>query len=220
MACLAGILLAWAPEVRAQQPVSQQVLLSAKADGISAGGESTSPSLSDSGEVAAFQSTADDLHPEDRDQIPDIYLTSSAFPRPFLASVSSSPGSVKGDGASRLPSLSGDGVRVLFVSDARNLVPDDRNGFTDVFLRDIAAGMTERVSLSGAGTEGDDASDHGVLSRDGRFAAFSSRAGNLAGPQAPRGTSRIHLRNLAERATIRIDLPGGEPADADCLLPD
>ena len=56
--------------------------------------------------------------------------------------------------------------------------------------------------------------------RQASSAVFSSRAGNLAGSQAPRGTSRIHVRDLDKRTTLRIDLPGGAPVDADCLLPD
>jgi len=216
----AELLLLITAMVPAQQAAAQQVLLSTNADGVSAGGESTAVSLSADGQVAAFQSTAADLHPGDRDAIPDIYLTSTSSPRPFVASVASGPAPVKGDGPSRLPSLSGDGVRVLFTSDSKNLAADDRNGFADIFVRDVAVGTTERVSISTGGTEGDDGSDRGVLSRNGRFAAFSSRAGNLAGPQAPRGTSRIHVRDFDKRSTLRIDLPNGLPADADCLLPD
>ena len=214
------VLLLIAAMVPAQQAAAQQVLLSSTTDGISGGGESTAVSLSADGQVAAFQSTASDLHPGDRDTIPDIYLTSTSSPRPFVASVSSGANPLKGDGPSRFPSLSGDGVRVLFTSEAKSLAADDRNGFADIFLRDVAVGTTERVSISTAGTEGDDGSDRGVLSRNGRFVAFSSRAGNLAAPQAPRGTSRIHVRDLDKRTTLRIDLPGGLPADADCLLPD
>src|SRR4029079_6515951 len=48
--------------------------------------------------------------------------------------------------ASTSPSVSADGHLVAFASDATNLVPGDTNGATDVFVRDVTNGTTERVS--------------------------------------------------------------------------
>ena len=64
---------------------------------------------------------------------------------------------------------------------ASNLVADDTNGASDVFVRDLANGTTARVSTSssgaqGNGSSGDAASD---ISADGRFVSFSSAARNL-----------------------------------------
>jgi Tol biopolymer transport system component len=39
------------------------------------------------------------------------------------------------DGCSRAARISGDGQIIAFSSDATNLVPDDRNGKRDVFVR-------------------------------------------------------------------------------------
>src|SRR5262249_1290315 len=49
-----------------------------------------------------------------------------------------------GLGVSSAPSISADGQRIVFESDAPNLVPGDTNGTTDVFLYDRGTG---RVSL-------------------------------------------------------------------------
>ncbi|MGI9645914.1 MAG: TolB family protein [Ilumatobacteraceae bacterium] len=56
-----------------------------------------------------------------------------------------------GNGPSALeygPTVSDDGTKVAFESDATNLVELDENGETDAFLRDVAAGTTVRVSES------------------------------------------------------------------------
>jgi Tol biopolymer transport system component len=82
-------------------------------------------------------------------------------------------------------SISADGRYVVFSSDANNLVDGDTNvcdltmtsfGCHDVFVRDRAAGMTTRISVSSDGTEGTQASWGGSISADGQYVAFSSRA--------------------------------------------
>jgi hypothetical protein len=77
-------------------------------------------------------------------------------------------------------SISGDGRWLVFESFANDLVPNDTNGFCDVFLRDLWTGQTTLVS---AGLDGNPAqggsSDSAVISDDGRFVAFASAATNL-----------------------------------------
>ena len=46
-----------------------------------------------------------------------------------------------------------DGSYLVFDSDATNLVPGDTNGMADVFVRDLAAGTTERVSVATNGAQ-------------------------------------------------------------------
>jgi hypothetical protein len=48
---------------------------------------------------------------------------------------------------------SADGRYVVFASAAANLVPDDTNGVSDVFVRDRQAGVTVRLSVSSAGLQ-------------------------------------------------------------------
>jgi hypothetical protein len=64
---------------------------------------------------------------------------------------------------------------------ATNLVTDDRNEITDVFIRDLLANRTRLVSL-GLHGQGDDASWIGLgpaFTRDGRYLLFASWAANL-----------------------------------------
>src|SRR5262245_12209402 len=71
-------------------------------------------------------------------------------------SVRGSGAQVRGDSVS--PAFSADGSKVAFVSDAHDLVPWDNNGVADVFVHDRTTGVTTRVSVDSAGTEGDGAS--------------------------------------------------------------
>jgi Tol biopolymer transport system component len=85
----------------------------------------------------------------------------------------------EGEGISESASISADGRFVAFESCATNLVDDDGNGHSDVFVRDRELETTVRVSINSSGEEGDDHSYDPSISADGRFVAFRSRATNL-----------------------------------------
>jgi len=86
---------------------------------------------------------------------------------------------VEGNGDSAWPSVSGNGRYVAFWSDATDLVPNDTNNATDLFVRDCVAGVTERVSVSSAGEQANGPSGGPSISDDGRYVAFNSLADNL-----------------------------------------
>lgn len=126
---------------------------------------------------------------------------SQAYPRPGLtapASVTSEglhaiypPGTYYGHG-SISPDVSFDGRSVAFSSVALNLVDGDTNLAADVFVRDLAAGTTTRVSISSEGLQGLGCSASAdsqqvvigtaanpSISSSGRFIAFESSFCNL-----------------------------------------
>lgn len=107
-------------------------------------------------------------------------------------SVNSSFG--EGDRGSLLPHLSLDGCTVGFKSDATNLVTQDTNNVTDVFVRDRRSDTTERVSVNASGVEGDDFSFPPGVSADGRLVAFGSAATNLIANDA-NGRADTLLKN-------------------------
>lgn len=84
------------------------------------------------------------------------------------------------DGSYGPPVVSADGRYVTFSSAASNLVPNDRNGVRDVFVRDLRTGQTQRVSVDDKGCDGctsqafSTSSDSPVISSDGRFVAFAA----------------------------------------------
>ena len=105
--------------------------------------------------------------------------TGAAAVRDFELLSINSAGTASGGGLSRNPVVSSNGQYVAFVSEAANLVANDANGARDVFWRDRVAGVTRLVSRTPAGASGNGESDAPVMSADGRYVAFHSRASNL-----------------------------------------
>ena len=94
-------------------------------------------------------------------------------------------------------SFSANGRYVAFSSLATNLVADDRNDITDVFVRDLGKHRTQLVSLGMHG-QGDDASWVGLgaaFTRDGRHLLFASWAANLV-PGDTNGVADVFVRDL------------------------
>ena len=116
------------------------------------------------------------------------------------------------DGTSHSPSLSTDARYVTFTSEAGNLVPGDRNGRSDIFVRDLVAGTTVRASVDTGGGDPNGESVGSAISADGRYVAFASSAGDLiVGDQ--NGLGDVFVRDMVAGATIRasVDARGGDP---------
>ncbi|HEY7050310.1 MAG TPA: carboxypeptidase regulatory-like domain-containing protein [Jatrophihabitantaceae bacterium] len=132
--------------------------------------------------------------------------------------------SVRSDGTegntfSQSPSISRDGRYVAFESFASNLVPGDTNGAHDVFVSDRVAGTTERVSVAGDGSEGNDFSGSPSISADGRYVAFESFASNLV-PGDTNGVEDVFVRDRIAGTTERVSVAGdGTPGDGNSLQP-
>ena len=96
--------------------------------------------------------------------------------------ISLGPGGVQANDNSERPVISANGKFVVFESYATNLVAGDTNGQPDIFVRDVEAGVTERVSIANNGEE-----NVGIqseprvydISDDGRYVAFDLRTTNL-----------------------------------------
>jgi Tol biopolymer transport system component len=88
--------------------------------------------------------------------------------------------SVGADGASALQaSVNGEvsrGGRVVAFSTAAALIPDDRNGAVDMYVRDLDARTTKRVSVATDGAETPEGGFGTDLSSDGRVATFVTTA--------------------------------------------
>jgi len=95
------------------------------------------------------------------------------------STVSVSSLSVPGNGASGWPAISDDGRYVVFESVATNLVTNDTNNASDIFLHDRAFQLTTRLSLSSLGADANGESHRPRISGDGKFVCFDSTASNL-----------------------------------------
>jgi len=144
--------------------------------GQEANGDSKNASISYDGRFIAFESYASNLVEGDANLAWDIFVYDRQTGVTELASVKSDGG--KANFSSMNPAISGDGRYVTFSSSATNLVGNDTNGATDVFLHDRMTGTTERISTIN-GVEGSGASDYSAVSADGRYVAFESSASNL-----------------------------------------
>jgi len=109
------------------------------------------------------------------------------------------------DGPTPPPSISADGRFVAFDSRATNLVPGDTNGRSDVFVHDRQTGITERMSVDGAGNQGNSDSDRPLISANGRFVAFNSRSTNLV-PGDTNGTSDVFVHDRQTGTTERVSV--------------
>ncbi|MFD1281513.1 Hint domain-containing protein, partial [Methylobacterium goesingense] len=104
------------------------------------GGGSTGASISADGTRVAFQSTATNLVAGDTNNTTDAFVKDLSTGTTTRVSTDSTGAQV--GSSSNTPSISGDGTRVAFQSNATNIVTGDTNGFTDVFLADVACYVT------------------------------------------------------------------------------
>lgn len=109
------------------------------------------------------------------------------------------------------PAFSPDGTKVVFESEATNLVPGDTNSDYDVFVKDLLTGQVQRISTSGTGQQGDLGSYTASWSPDGTRIAFISQASNLVSGDT-NSSEDLFVKDLAtgavQRATTASD--GGQ----------
>jgi len=148
------------------------------------------PAISCDGRFVAFSSYASNLVAGDTNFDPDtgfpardIFVHDRTTSMTTRVSVDSMGGEANHN--SCCSSISADGRFVAFASDATNLVPNDTNGTTDVFVHDRQTGATTRVSESSTGVQGNDLSSSSSISADGRYVAFASWASNLVAGDTP-----------------------------------
>lgn len=168
-------------------------------------GDSVAPNLTPDGRFVVFSSTANDLVPEgnsydclnvllrDRERGTTVLVSPDRY------------GAGGGNAASMPGQASTNGQLVVFQSEASDLVPGDTNQATDIFIGDLAKGITELVSVSTNGGAANGDSTDPVMTSDGRCVAFLSQADNLA-PGAGAGT---YWRDIDQGRTVAM-LGAGE----------
>ncbi len=182
--------------------------------GAQVNGPSSCTGISPDGRFVVFVSSADNLVPGDVNGKADVFLRDRLNATTALASLGQ--GGVLGEELSSGGSVSADGRFVTFYSDATNLVGGDTNGARDVFVRDLQAGLTERVSVAADGGQANGssyASRHSI-SADGRFVVFASHADGLVPGDANR-VPDVFVRDRQVATTQIVSLaPGGASANA------
>lgn len=164
-------------------------------DGSQANGGSDQPSLSGDGRLVAFTSAATNIVSGDVNTNRDAFV----YDRQTGTAVNVS---VKTDGTqadldSFTPELSADGRFVAYSSFADDLIADDENESSDIFVRDLQANTTERISEYTGHYEAEGDSVRPSISGGGRYVAFDSDAWDLVWGD----TNDVHDVFVNDRAT-------------------
>ena len=204
-------MVAVAPETEALAPVGSSVaMVSVNATGTAGGnGNSTSAFINGDGNRVAFSTTANDLGPADAGSDGDVYVRDLTTGVTTLVSGRQSGGD-GGNGTSDVLGISADGNRVLFQSDASDLVANDDPDPTfpgrDIYVRDLATSTTILVSVNRFGTDGGDRGSFlALMSDDGNRVAFLSLASDLVPNDDDDGetadSADVYVRDLATSTT-------------------
>lgn len=132
----------------------------------------------------------------------------------FLGSIPPGGGQFKFD--TWEPDLSTNGRHIAFASWPGTF----SIGGGQVFVRDLQARSTRKVSTSSSGEWGNGTSSMPSVSGDGRFVAFASRASNL-GPRDENDATDVYVRDMATGAMEIVSKPdvgasNGESGNTDC----
>jgi hypothetical protein len=101
-------------------------------------------------------------------------------------------------------SVSDDGNLLVYASTQDNVVPNDTNGVSDVFLYNRATGTTTLISVNSAGTHSSNGnSTSPVISGNGQYVAFVSTGTDIA-PLATAPIPEVFVRNLATNTTTLV----------------
>ncbi|HXT39066.1 MAG TPA: hypothetical protein VN887_03495 [Candidatus Angelobacter sp.] len=189
-------------------------------------GDSSASFISADGRFVLFLSDANNLATnDDSGTFVDVFVRNRTNDTVTLVSVNST-GVGGGNGHSVSPAASSDGRYIAFESDASNLVSNDTNGVSDVFVRDLQSGTTTLVSVSspGAGV-GNGPSTSPLISADGRYVAFVSDASNLVANDT-NDVNDVFIRDLQTGTTTLASVSNGgiasgnDASDSPAMTPD
>jgi Tol biopolymer transport system component len=169
---------------------------------------SSDPTISADGRYVAFESFASNLVKGDTNGWVDAFVRDRRTHTTRRVSVSSR--GRQGNENSSDAVISGSGRYVAFESLASNLVRGDTNGTSDIFVRDMSAHTTRRMSVSSGGAQGNNAGfigHHGshsaAISANGRYVAFESFSSNLAKGDTNR-VCDVFVRDRATHHTFLV----------------
>jgi Tol biopolymer transport system component len=192
-------------------------LISKGFQGAQADGDSKRPVVSRDGRYVGFESAATNLVAPpacgllsctggDTNKVDDVFLYEVATGS--VTRISTATDGTQGNAASDRPSLSGNGRRILFQSDASNLVAGDGNRVMDIFMRDLDTGQTTLVSSNAANQQSDKMSESPSISADGRWVSFDTKATNFNLADAG-GDLDVYVKDLQTGAIDQASVQSG-----------
>jgi Tol biopolymer transport system component len=186
--------------------------------------ETMVPQVSDDGQFVAFESADAAFVPGDNNRATDVFMWDMVLESMELISVADTNGPLSrtpnASSTLALGGVSADGRYVTFVSEASDLVPGDTNGVADIFVRDVWSGTNILVSVGTNGSAADGYSMDPVISGNGRFVAFTSRADNLV-PGDTNSAFDVFVRDLVlgETRLASVSTNGVDPGDRASYSP-
>jgi Tol biopolymer transport system component len=194
-------------------------LVSHDASGAPGTDDSGQPTISADGSVVAFTTHAPNLGAVTNAQV-DVWRAATDS----VSIASATPAGAAGNGLSYSASLSTDGTKVAFESQATNLGETPAPGvLVNAWWRDLTTGTTRLASRAdgAAGAPADGASFRPAISGDGSRVGFATVATNLGNGDAS-ATLDVHVRDITAGTTqwaSRVDGPGGVGANGNSLYP-
>lgn len=174
-------------------------------NGVEGDDDSLNSAISGDGRYVAFYSEATNLVENDTNGDDDVFLHDLDTGATTRISVNGE--GEQGLGDSSYPSISADGRFIAFESEASNLDLDDsdNNVSSDVFVHDVATGITSRVSVDSMGNEASGSSRNAAISLDGRYVAFDSDAENLV-DNDDNGMLDVFVHDRQTATTTRVSI--------------
>jgi Tol biopolymer transport system component len=178
-----------------------------------------SPVMNGDGRYVAFVSLATNLVPGDTNGLEDLFVRDLRAGRTIRANVSGAGEQANAGGdepSTGSATISADGRYLAFFSTASNLVAGDTNGVGDVFLRDLRAGTTIRVSVSDTEAQAGYGGFNPAISGDGRYVGFVSDTPDLV-RRDTNGVGDMFVRDVVTGTTSRINVSstGGQVHDGE-----
>lgn len=191
-------------DTRAATDTSVLLVSTSTDGGYNANGGSHAPAISADGRYVVFLSEASNLVTDDENGLLDVFVYDVWTRTTTLVSRNYDGGPANGE-PSR-PSISANGKFIVYSSDASNVVPDDDNEASDVFLYNRLLGVTELISVNSDGNPGNKNSftRRPSVSEDGRFVVFFSNSTNLAPEydiEDDPETNHVYLRDRGSGTT-------------------
>jgi Tol biopolymer transport system component len=195
--------------------------VSTSAAGVAAGGASDSPQFTPDGQKVIFTSAGANLVAGDINGKIDLFMKDLATG--LVTCLSTNSSGQFSNGEISVFDISADGTRIVFASDASNLVAGDINGYSDIFVKDLTTGLVTRVSTDASGAEANLISRAPKFSPDGNSVVFSSFATNLTPGDTP--GSDIFVKNLITGVVTKIStsatgVGGNGTSEAPTVSPD
>ena len=191
--------------------------VSVSSTGVEGNKNSGFSAVSAGGRYVAFESLASNLVVGDNTRFNDVFLRDRTSGTTVLVSVSST--GTQANFNSNSATSTADGRYVAFDTAATNLVHGDTNHVRDVFVRDVSAGTTRRVSVGRGGAQADSVSRDPMISPNGRFVVFDSYASNLVRGDT-NGKQDVFIRDLKTGTTRLVSAGrGGAPANGPSTRP-